>query len=324
MPKKNEALDKKTKEELKEQILEEINTTVKPDIVNEVVFDIKKAIDSEYKNQIKNEITEDLTNDIKKNIQKEEKKLSRRKSWKIFRLYIYLLLVIACAVFLIYRLYKTDNLDVINSNITKPRVSEKTTIKPTSQIIKDLNYYMERYAYLLDNIKISNTDLVKGSVESGTIAISDKLALASALLEEEINADGSIYTINEDSMKEAYKTIFGSLDDYQTGTFSFKGLNFAYSTATSTYIAVGTIDDTMSYVNNIIINIYEENDVIVFETKAYVIKNDYVYSASNTNYRLMKATDDLDISKVQNRLATVEYRFVNVDNQYRLLSISKK
>lgn len=329
MPRKsNTTIDKKTKEELTQQILEEINTNVKEDIVNEVVSDIKKSIDTEYKNSIKNEIREELTTDIKKSIQKEEKKLSRSKSFKIFRLYIYLLIVIGCALFMIYRLYVTDNLGVINENLSQGvgKESVKTTQvdKTTTEEVKDLNYYMERYASLLDNIKISNTDLVKGSNTVENISIQDKLSMSYALLNDEIMVDGTIYTINEEAMENAYKNIFGSLDGYEATTFSAQGLNFAYSANTSTYLAVGTIDDSISYVNNHIINISEEDNVVVIEAKAYVIKDNYVYNATNTNYRLVKATEDLDISKIQNRLSTIEYRFEKVDNQYKLLSIAKK
>lgn len=329
MPRKsNTTIDKKTKEELTQQILEEINTTVKDDIVNEVVLDIKKSIDTEYKNSIKNEIRDELTTDIKKSIQKEEKKLSRSKSFKIFRLYIYLLVVIGCALYMIYRLYVTDNLGVINEKLSQGagKNTTKTTIveKTTTEEIKDLNYYMERYATLLDNIKISNMDLVKGTNTVDSMGIQDKLSLSYALLDEEIMVDGTIYTINEDSIQNAYKTIFGSLDGYEASAFTVRGLNFAYSSNTSTYLAVGTLDDSISYVNNHIININEEDNEVVIEAKAYIIKDNYIYNATNTNYRLVKVTDDLDISKIQNRLSTIEYRFEKSDNQYKLLSITKK
>lgn len=329
MPRKsNTTIDKKTKEELTKQILEEINTTVKDDIVNEVVSDIKKSIDTEYKNGIKNEIKEELTADIKKSIQREEKRLSRSKSWKIFRLYIYLILVISCAGFMIYRLYITDNLGIINEKldqgINHTRLTTTQIDKTTTEEVKDLNYYMERYANLLDNVKINNTELLKGSYNVEDISIQDKLALAYALLDDEIIVDGAIYTINEDSIEKTYKSIFGSLDGYEATAFYVKGLNFAYSSSSSTYIAVGNIDETVSYVKNHIINISEDDNVIVIEAKAYVEKDNYVYSATNTNYRLVKVSDDLDISKVQNRLATIEYRFEKMNSQYRLLSIAKK
>lgn len=325
MPRKaNTAVDKKTKEEMKKDILEEINATVKEDIVNEVVTDIKRSIDTEYKNEIKNEIQKELTDDIKKSIQKEEKKLTRRKSFKIFRLYIYLLIVLACAIYLIYRLYATDNLNIINEKLTRPagKVTTTQTVKTTTELVKDLDYYMGMYASLLDNVKISNTDLIKGSTVSD-MTIADKLSLSYALLDQEIMIDGSIYTINEEDMKNAYQKVFASLDGYEPNSFSVNNMNFAYSANSSTYIAVGSMSDE-NYVNNYITNIYEDGSDLVIEAKAYIIKDDYIYSASNTNYRLTKVSDDLDISKIQNRLVTVVYRFSNIDNQYGLVSIAKK
>lgn len=330
MPRKsNSVIDKKTKEELTSQILEEINTTVKDDIVNEVVCDIKKSIDTEYKDSIKNEIKEEITADIKKSIQKEEKKLSRSKTFKIVRLYLYLIIVIGCAGFMIYRLYITDNLGIINDKLGKSQTTSMKTMTsgevPTStEKIKDLAYYMELYGNILDNIKISNTDLVKGNYTVETISIQDKLALAYAILDDEVQVDGTIYTVSEDALKKAYETIFGSLEGYAADSFYISGLNFAYSATTSSYLAVGNIDDTMSYVNNKIVNIVEEDNIIVVDAKSYIVKDDYIYSATNTNYRLVKNSEDLDISKIQNRLATIEYRFEKANDQYKLLSISKK
>lgn len=325
--KSNPTVDKKNKEELKQQILKEINTTVKDEIVKEVVSDIKKSIDTEYKDSIKREISEEITVDIKKNIEKEEKKLNRSKTFKIIRLYVYLIAVVFCAIYMIYRLYATDNLGIINEKLGQGLGTNTTTKAQvngtTTEEVKDLNYYMERYGNLLDKIKISNTDLVKGSYTVESISIQDKLAMAFALLNEKVSVDGAIYTIDEESMKSAYEEVFGSLNGYEATSFYVRGLNFAYSSSTLNYLAVGALEE-MSYVNNKIVNIYEENNIIALEAKVYIIKDDYVYNATNTSYRLVKVDDNLDISKIESRLSTVEYRFEKVDNQYRLLSITKK
>ena len=42
------------------------------------------------------------------------------------------------------------------------------------------------------------------------------------------------------------------------------------------------------------------------------------------NYRITTVTDDLDITKIQNRLLSVEYKFQKNGNTYNLISIVKK
>ncbi|MCH5167771.1 MAG: hypothetical protein J1F35_07805 [Erysipelotrichales bacterium] len=332
MPSKSEKTktvknNKKTRKELEIEIIEEINNSMKEEITQDIVHEIKKSIDREYKDEIKNEIRTEIIDDIKKDIQKEQKKLSRSKTFKIFRLYLYLLVVVACLLFILYRLYTTDNLTIINKKIIRP-TNTTITVNANEKVteeVKDLEYYTRNYGYLLENLKISNVELVRGNYNFEEISLTDRLTLAyGSLNDEDIILDGIIHSVSEDKMRETYQTLFGTLDGYNLESFVVRGLNYAYSSVTNSYMAVGNEDATVSYVNNIVIDIREEGETIVFDAKAYVIKNNYVYSANNLNSRLMSADEDMDLSKIQNRLTSVEYRFTKAENGYRLVSISKK
>lgn len=320
----------KAKKELEVNIIEEINDSMKQEITEEIVQDIKNAFDKEYKDGLKNEIKTELIDDIKKDIQKEQRKLSRSKSFKIFRLYLYFFVVVACLFYLIYRLYVTDNLNVINEKYTKKtttttKLIETDVTEPIQDTVKDLNYYIEHYGYLLDNLKISNVELVNGKYSVEDISLSDRLTMAYGSLDSsDILIDGLIYSVSADRLSEAYKKIFGSIDEYIETNFVVRGLSFTYSVANDCYMAIGNEDTSMSYVSHVLLDIKEEGNDLIFSTKAYVIKNGSIYSAKNLNYRLGTVTDNFDITSIQNMLSSVEYRFTASNNGYRLVSISKK
>lgn len=320
----------KAKKELEVSIIEEINDSMKQDITEEIVQDIKSAFDKEYKDELKNEIKVELIDDIKKDIQKEQRKLSRSKSFKIFRLYLYFFVVVACLFYLIYRLYITDNMNVINEKYTKKtttttKLVEGSVNEPSEESVKDLNYYLENYGYLLDNLKISNVELVNGNYNVEDISLSDRLTIAyGALSSEDIMVDGIIYSVSADKLSDAYKKIFGSIEEYAESNFEVRGLSFTYSITNDCYMAIGNEDTSMSYVSNVLLDIKEEGNDLVFSTKAYVIKNDAIYSTKNLNYRIGTVTDNFDITSIQKMLSSVEYRFTVSDNGYRLASISKK
>lgn len=329
MPKKEEVkIPKKVKEEMTEQIIEEIHSSVKEDVLNSVVNDIKTSFDKDYKNGIKNDIKAELIDDIKKDINKEQKKLSRAKSFKIFRLYIYLLIVVGALLYILFRLYQTDNLTVIDKSYTrKTTVGNNSVITETTttEEIKDGAYYIKNYGYLMDKLKISNVDLVKGNILIESLPIAEKLAMAYLNLDlSNITVDGIIHTLSEDSLKNSYKDIFGSFDGYTQSNFNVNGLNYAYSSSNSCYMAIGEENLNQSIIKNILVNGYEEGDVLTLEARAYVVKDGAIYNPNNMNYRITTVTDDLDITKIQNRLLSVEYKFQKNGNTYNLISIVKK
>ena len=262
-------LDKKTKENLKKEILGEINTDVKKEIVETFVEDVKKEIDNEYKEEIKRQISDEVIDDVKANIRREQNKLNRRKTFKIIRLNIYLIVLFIFSIFLIYRLYKTDNLSILKKNTTT------TTTLTTSAVVKDLNWYINNYGYLINNLKFTNFELLRGNYNIKEIPVKDKLAMVyKNIPSDAIHIEGIIYTIDEESMINVYKELFGSIDDYMGTDFDVDALNFAYSASNKQYLSVAKKNDNVEFVVNKIVDIKESNDQLMIDSYVGIVKNE--------------------------------------------------
>lgn len=312
-------LDKKTKENLKKEILNEINTDVKKEIAQSVVLDVKKQIDDEYKEELKRQISDEVIVDVKENIKREQNKLNIRKSFKIIRLNIYLVVLLAFSIFLIYRLYKTDNIAILKK--------EATTTKEvtTSTVIKDLNWYINNYGYLINNLKFTNFELLKGNYNIKEIAMSDKLAMVYKNLPTDvIHVEGIIYTIDEEAIISAYKELFGSDADYVGTDFEVDALNFAYSTSNKKYISVAKKNENVEYAINKIVDIKENNDELIIETMVAIVKNDKLYGLLDMENELSDYKGGSDLSIYKENLTSLEYKFKKIDGKYYIDAISRK
>lgn len=311
-------LDKKTKENLKKEILNEINTDVKQEIVEKVVEDVKIQIDVEYKEALKRQISDEVIEDVKTNIKREQNKLNRRKTFKIIRLYIYLFVLFIFSLFLIYRLYETDNLAVLKKNTT-------TTTTSTTTIVKDLNWYINNYGYLINNLKFTNFELLRGNYNIKEIPVNDKLAMVyKNLSSDAIHVEGIIYTIDEESIVNGYKELFGSIDDYIGTDFEVESLNFAYSTSNKQYVSVAKKNDVVEFVVNKIIDIKENNNQLMIDAYVGVVKNDKLYSVLDLDNELADYRSGSDLSIYKDSLTVIQYSFKKIDGKYYIDSISRK
>lgn len=316
---KNKAfLTKKEKENIRKNVLEEINDEVKTNLCNKVIEDVNERLNDEYKDTLKKTITDELIVDIKENIKEEEKKLSRRKTFKIIRLYIYILLLIACSVFLIYRLYITGNLDVIKDIKTPEKITTTTT-----SIIKDLKWYMNKYGNILDNIKFDNIELLKGNYDISKVDISDKLSIAyNNLSNDSIIKDGSIYKIKEEDLKNEYKNIFGSDDTYTSSSFIIGDVSFFYSSQDTSYIAISNKDIISNNIKIEIIDIKEENDTLIVTALTAIIKDNKIYNIYNLDNELKNYNQGESLSDLESSLSKVNISFKKINNNYYISYIN--
>ncbi len=315
----DKVLDKKTKENLKKEILNEINTEVRQDIVDNIVSDIKKELDNDYKEEIKRQISDDVIEDVKANIKREQNKLNRRKTFKIVRLNIYLIVLFAFSLFLIYRLYKTDNLAILKKN------TEPTTTITTTTVVKDLNWYINNYGYLINNLKFTNFELLKGNYNIKEIPIKDKLAMVYKTLgTESIHVEGTIYTIAEDALIEEYKNLFGSIDDYIAADFEVDSLDFAYSVSNKQYISVAKKNTNPEYVVNKIVDIKENNNVLTIEALVGIVKDDKLYSVLDLDNEVSIYRSGSDLSVYRDSLTQIQYKFKKINDKYYIDGISRK
>ena len=312
MAKKTEIIDQTTKEEIKEELLNEVKTKYKDEIVSDIVKDIKDQFNKEYKDTIKNDLVNEVKLNVKEIAKKDLGKMNRRKSFKILRLNIIIILLLGVIGFIGYRLYKVDAFGIIFGNDVVDRINNVTkTITEEKRVeeVKDFKWYKENYSYLLDNVKVTNLEYLKGNYKASAISNNDKLAMSYKLLnKEDIKTEGIINTIDNSLIEDAYKKIFS--DEYKPGNFNIDGVNFAYSSSTNSYISVGNIKNSIELINEIV-DIKESNGNILITTVVAVIKDNKVYNVNNLNTEVSVINGSLDISTISNKLSKVTYTFNN-------------
>ncbi len=314
--KKEETLTKKEKNKLKESILEEIETDVKSDIVSSVVEDVKKSFDREYKEEIKQELTKEVKEDIKENFRKEQNRLLRQKNFKIVRLTLYIIVLLAGSLYAIYCLYKTDQLEVLkNPKAYTPSTTMTTTT--TTELVKDLNWYKKEYGYILEPIKITNTSLYKGNYKVNQLEMKEKLAIAYQVLDKDsIETEGVIRTIKDADMVEAYQKVFGTKEDYKSVRFTVEGMDYVYRSQYGEYISVDKEEKTEEIVQKIV-DIKEEENDLYFTTIVGTLKDEHLYNIIENRVIAEKGSES-DLEKYEKDLSKMEYHFTKEGDTYYL------
>ena len=318
--KKGPVIDKGVRNKIKKEIYAEINEDVKKEVAENVIKDVEFMMDVDYKNDLKERVTAELIEDIKNDVKVEQKRIYRAKNFKIFRLYIYIILLLAAAIFMIYKLYVNGDLDVLDKITTK--ANTKTSQVVTTKEVKDLAYYMKNYGDILDNVIITDTELVKGSYNLKDVSVTTKLAMAyKTVSSNDIVVDGIINKISAETIEKAYTNIFGTKDDLIHQNFSVDGINFAYSATENQYVAV-VYNNKETKVVNSIYNITEDKDTLVVEAYTAVVINNALYNVNNTNDKIKDYVEGENISTYGDKLTKVKYKFQNIKGKYYLDSIN--
>ena len=161
-----------------------------------------------------------------------------------------------------YRLYITNNLAIVKYNY-KPTTAEPAVTEPVTEPKKEEVDYKAIYGDLIDNIKIYDLNLYKGSYKIADLEMSKRLTIAySTLSKDDIEVDGAINTLRASLLKNAYTKLFG-LDDYENVSFTANNLNYIYSTNKNEFIAIVS-DDNKQDIK------YELSDVWVDDNNIYV------------------------------------------------------
>ena len=166
MAKKEDILDRRTLDRYRKQISDDFDKSYREkmvkDLSEEVYKDVQKNFDVEYKNQLVENVTNDIYDEVKEKVNKEERKVSAHKSFKIFRLSVYILVLLGAVLYIMYRLYITNNLAIVKYNY-KPTTTEPAVTEPVTEPKKEEVDYKAIYGDLIDNIKIYDLNLYKGS-----------------------------------------------------------------------------------------------------------------------------------------------------------------
>ena len=315
--KSEEVLDKKTVEKIRKDVLEEFDDKYKEELVkkiaDEVSEEVNKKLDREYRLKIIDDVTTDVKDEIKNQIYREEKKIGFSKSFKIFRLSLYILILLAACGYTAYRLYKTDNFELLKFNYEpKEKVDnpvkgednkEKEAAKdPEPEVKPD---YKELYGGLLNEFKIYDYSLYKKSTKASDMTKVQRLQMAySTLTDDDMTIDGTIISIKSSTMREAYVKLFGK-DDYEAESFNIYNLNFVYSLAKNEYIGI-------MYENNTEDVVYELIDANVDDD--YIMLKAYVAKVSDGRIYNIKTNREIGntshkISEYANKVNVVTFRF---------------
>lgn len=297
-------LNSKEKKKIKDSIIDEIKDDLTIELSKTLVNEVNKSFDDEYKQDLKEKISNEISDDIKNDVRKEERKLSRKKSFKIFRLYLYIIILLTIICFVIYKIYQTDNMNILGlDKIRNPRI---VTTPIEEQEAKDLK---EKYSSLMDNISISSIDYLNGSFNAESASITDKSVFAYNYLNGDgITVEGSIYTIEGSKMKNAYNKLFNT-GDYAGLPFTANGINYKYSVKNDTYIAIVEEVPTKTDIMLEIDSISEDDTYVYIDTIVAVHVGDYIYSKDNLATSVSKYKSNMSLSTYKSKLTTSKFVF---------------
>lgn len=271
MAKKEDILDRRTLDRYRKQISDDFDSNYREkmvkDLSEEIYKDVQKNFDVDYKKQLVENVTNDIYDEVKEKVNKEERKVSSHKSFKIFRLSIYILVLIGCILYVMYRLYVTNNLAIIKYNYQPSKCDTPDTTEPVTEPKKEEIDYKALYGYLIDDIKIYDLSLYTGTNNISDMELSKRLTIAYSLLsKDDIEVDGTINILRASLLKSAYTKLFG-LDDYENTAFSVNGLNYIYSNNKNEYIAIKGDDYNKDIKYELADASVDDNNIYV---KAYV------------------------------------------------------
>lgn len=316
------------KEKIEKQIIKDIKTELKPELKNEL------------KPELKEEVMEDLLlvidRETKNKLDKVEHKINHHKNMSILRKTIIIIILLLLVIFETKLLYDHNLIPYIQNNNIEKTPEDNTTIEvynndTSNTILKDKEWYLDNYSYLLDNVKTNLTDdnkyyLYEGNYKELTIKNSVRLNMAYQVLEESnIQTENNVITISNENLKEAYKKVFGSIANYKESNFSNDCIQFFYDSINDNYMAINTIcEESNTEFKEYIDNIYEEDNNIIIET---IIG---VYNKDNNTLLKINGTEvsdsfneEFSIEDYKELLDKYKYTFKNIDGEYYFNSIEK-
>ena len=288
--------------------------------------------------EIKKELIEDLDDEITKRVEYEtrnklekmEKKIYKYKNGSIIRRNI-IILVLFAVIALETKVLYDNNLLSVKGNKKQSEVNNELKIdnKNENKEEKNSEWYIKKYSYLLDNIKtnINGEDkyyLYKDNYIEESISNRVRLNMSYQLLKKEnIKNENSVINIDENDIKNAYKKIFGSLENYKAENFNNSCVQFIYNDNSKNYMAI----DTSCEVNNEelieqVKNIYEEDNKIIIET-IVGIKVKENNSLINIDGNVITDNFPGNINEYEESLNKYKYIFELKDKSYYLKEINR-
>ena len=313
------------KKRIKEDLIVEIEADIKEDLVKKVSDDVFSLYTLSEKDRIKNELTNEIKEDVKKRVIKDEALLSRKKSLKIFRMSVYIIVLLVAIGYGIYRLYKTDSLMLLNKDYV-PTTKETTTNIPETTTVraKTLTELKEKYAYLMDRVYVSDINILLGNKTVAELEPAQRLTIAyNALNASDITRDGKFYSVSNETLKNTYESLFGTNASYVTGDFSVNNINYTYLNRQDSFIAISEEEDSNKYIQSEIIGIEEDDDYVTIKEVVGYVKDNQLYALNSLDTPIVTGYSS-SVLDYKDSLTTVEYTFNRINGSYKLFRISAK
>ena len=312
----------KLKEEIIKDVKSDVEANIRTDLSKKISEDLFSAYTISEKDRIKQELTDEIKEDVKRRIVKEEALLSRKKSLKIFRLSIYIIILLAAVGYGVYRLYKTDNFDILDNNYTKPS-TEAVGSEVTTTTTKTVDELKEKYSYLVNKLYIDDVNILLGNKSVAELNPSERLTIAYySLSNGDVTREGRVTTIAGNKLQEAYKEIFGNNALYSNADFTASGIKFAYLTSQDSYFGISDIAIERN-IQSEILEITEDKGNVKITMVIGLTKDHNLYSLNDLNNPIVTnyASSVMDY---KDSLTKVEYTFNNVEGAFRLNRIQAK
>lgn len=291
---------------------------------------IVKEIKKELIEDLDDEVTKRVEYETKNKLEKMEKRIYKYKSTSIIRRDVIILIFLAVIVLETKVLYD-NNLLAVKSNKKQNEVNNELKVdnKNEEKEEKNTEWYIKNYSYLLDNIKtsISGEDkyyLYKDNYSENNISNTVRLNMSYQLLsKDDINIENSVINVKENDLKDAYKKIFGSLDNYKAENFSNSCIQFIYNKDSKNYMAIDTtcVSSNEELIEQIK-NIYEEDNKIIIET-IVGIKIQENNSLINVDGNVITDNYSGNINEYEESLNKYKYIFELNDKNYYFKEINR-
>lgn len=334
MTKKEETeIKKEVIKSIKEKVLTDLNKEIKNSIIDNTL---------NYKEELKEQLSIDLQNEVADVLRREEKKLLRNKNFSIIKKDILILILFALVLYFGYCLYDVKYFNFMKSDCEKngscvPNSNvngeEGNSIKE-EEIIKDKNWYIENYGYLLNQTQARlNADNVNAyylysrDYKLDEIKSSYLLNMAYQTMDNKLlKTNSQTITVLESDLKVAFEELFGSLTLYKEGSFSYDCLNFNYEKEKERYVAENhkcTVSNKS--ILETITDMYEEDNKLYILTTATIYdKNEGSYYTFDDLYDavLTNVTEE-NLEENKKKLNKYQYIYKKANDVYYLDSITK-
>lgn len=288
------------------------------------------------KNELSTSLQLSIADEYNTIVQQQLARAERRRRWNNFFHDVVIIAVVFVAVYFWCCLADAHYFSFMKSECERNNTcaTQDATATETAGPVKDANWYLANYSYLFEDLKmgLNADDLAAYYLYSDDRKVSQiepnyLLSMAYNRTNTTVTPDQSEITVTVDAMQKAFRSMFGSLDDYEAVDFDHGCLKFKFERSTQSFVAKNQTCDNSGRREIVekIDKIYEEGEAIYILTTAaiYDQAEQNLYNFDNLFQPVVLNADADDISLYSANLNTYQYQFKKVDQDYRFASVTK-